>query len=181
MTQSELTTILNIIQKPNERFSALSRLEAHLATIEPENPATALVAPQKGTPTRTQSQHNALFMWFSMIEHEAQNAGITWNQVVGKTHQLKITKEGLHVMAKQLAEALWGIKSTKELKKQGHIDDLVDHFVDLFSKVGLELPAFPNDKDRGNDLIKAMDKANAMEYPVDEYDGKAGDFGDVDN
>ncbi len=125
------------------------------------------------TPRRTDSQHKALFLWFSMIEHEAANAGITWNQVVGQTHQLKITKEGLHVMAKQLSEALWGIKSTKDLKKTGHIDDLIDHFTDLFSKVGLELPVFPSDEQHTieeNQGYKLGHTPQNYEYP--EYNGE---------
>jgi len=100
------------------------------------------------TPTRTPSQHSAWFLWLSMIEKEAENAGITWNQLVGKTHQLRITKEGLHEMGKQLQKALWGTTSTKELKKIGQIEILQEHFVDLFSKVGLELPPFPFDPEK---------------------------------
>jgi len=99
-------------------------------------------------PTRTDSQHSALFLWYSMVEREAENAGITWNQLVGKTHQLRITKEGLHEMGKQLQKALWGTTSTKELKKVGQIEILQEHFVDLFSKVGLTLPEFPHDPDK---------------------------------
>lgn len=99
-------------------------------------------------PERTPSQHAALFLWYSMIEREAENAGITWNQLVGKTHQLRITKEGLHEMGKQLQKALWGTTSTKELKKTGQIEILQEHFIDLFSKVGLTLPEFPHDPEK---------------------------------
>jgi hypothetical protein len=70
-----------------------------------------------------------------MIEKECENAGITWNQLVGKTHQLRITKEGLHMMGKELQRALWGTTSTKELKKVGQIEILQEHFVDLFSLI----------------------------------------------
>jgi hypothetical protein len=117
---------------------------------------------------RTQSQHNALWLWFSMIEHEAENAGITWNQVVGHTHQLRITKEGLHVMCKQLQKALWGTTSTKDLKKVGQIEILVQHFADLFSKVGLELPPFPCDEDKQNlsgQRIGAINNLSESNYP----------------
>ena len=120
------------------------------------------------TPTRTDSQHNSWFLWLSMIEHEAENAGITWNHVVQHTHQLRITKEGLQEMGKQLQKALWGTTSTKELKKTGQIDILIMHFVDLFSKVGLTLPPFPNDEEKENQLIKSLDMASRMTYP-DNY------------
>ncbi len=120
------------------------------------------------TPTRTQNQHNALFLWYSMIEQECENAGITWNQLVGKTHQLRVTKEGLHEMGKQLQKALWGTTSTKELKKTGQLEILQEHFIDLFSKVGLTLPEFPSDETKGNDLIKSLelrDKIHARYNP----------------
>jgi hypothetical protein len=138
--------------------------------------AVALLNSIDTTPTRTDSQHAALFLWFSMIEHEAENAGITWNEVVGHTHQLRITKEGLHVMAKQLQKALWGTTSTKELKKVGQIDILIDHFTDLFSKVGLELPPFPEDKQKtqenlGGYRVKAGQGTEGVDYP--EYTGKS--------
>jgi hypothetical protein len=96
--------------------------------------------------TRTETQHNALFHWFNLIEKEAENQGVTWERVIEHTHQLKITKQNLHAMCKQLQQALWGTTSTKELKKIGHIDIIIDHFTDLFSKVGLELPPFPDEK-----------------------------------
>lgn len=121
------------------------------------------------SPKRTQSQHNALFLWFSMIEKEAENAGVTWNKLVGHTHQLRITTEGLHVMCKQLQKALWGTSSTRELKKIGQIEILEQHFVDLFSKVGLELPPFPNDPDKGKERINSMELSAKMNYPTEEY------------
>jgi len=119
---------------------------------------------------RTQQQHNALFLWFTMIEKEAENSGVTWNQLVGHTHQLRITSEGLHTMCKQLQKALWGQTSTKQLKKTGQIDILVEHFVDLFSKVGMTLPPFPSDEEKQNQKMKAVELANNMDYP--EYTGK---------
>ena len=97
----------------------------------------------KSEPTRTESQHSALFLWFSMIEKEAENHGITWDMIIRHTHQLKITKEGLHGMCKNLQKVLWGTSSTKDLKRDGHIDTIIDHFVALFAKEGLELPPFP--------------------------------------
>lgn len=97
---------------------------------------------------RTESQHNALFLWFDMIEKVAENNGITFDMIIRHTHQLKITKEGLHVLCKQLQEALWGTTSTKDLEKVGHIDEIIDHFTDLFAKEGLELPPFPHDENK---------------------------------
>lgn len=125
------------------------------------------------SPARTQAQHNSLWLWFTMIEHEAENAGITWNQVVGHTHQLRITKEGLHVMCKQLQKALWGTTSTKDLKKVGQIEILVQHFADLFSKVGLELPPFPVDESKHLAGVKIAQVNNLSNENYPEYNGPA--------
>lgn len=118
--------------------------------------------------TRTDTQSDSLFLWFTMIEKEAENAGITWNELVGHTHQLRITKEGLHVMCKQLMKALWGTTSTKQLKKIGQIEILEQHFVDLFSKVGLELPPFPS-KEQEVTTLKNIERAKKIDYPTEEY------------
>lgn len=121
---------------------------------------------------RTENQHRALFLWFTMIEKEAENAGVTWNQLIGHTHQLRITSEGLHMMCKQLQKALWGTTSTKQIKKTGQIEILVQHFADLFSKVGLELPPFPCDENRPTTL-KNIEMARSLpNYPSDIYNGE---------
>ena len=93
---------------------------------------------------RTENQHGALFRWFTLIEKEAENEGITWDMIIRHTHQLKITKEALHGMCKTLQRFLWNTTSTKQLKKQGNIDIIIDHFTALFAKEGLELPPFPH-------------------------------------
>lgn len=126
-------------------------------------------------PTRTESQHNALFLWFSMIEKEAENQGVTWDMVIKYTHQLRITKETLHGMCKSLQQALWKTTSTKELKKHGHIDVIIDHFTDLFSKVGLELPPFPEDKNKPS-MLSNLEAASKIDYPLDDIDPKNDKF-----
>ena len=112
---------------------------------------------------RTDAQHRAWFLWLGMIEKEAENAGITFDNVIQHTHQLRITRENLHEIGKQLQKALWGTTSTKDLEKIGQIEILVQHFVDLFSKVGLELPPFPEREKES--LISNIETAKAMSYP----------------
>ena len=165
MTQSEINTLISLLNPPDIKDKIASRVRA-LEWVQSQKPTVEVKSP------RTDSQHNALFLWYSMIEKLAENEGITWNELVGKTHQLKITTEGLHVMGKQLQKALWGTDSTKQLKKTGQIDILIDHFVDLFSKVGLELPPFPSDENRPTTL-KNIEKARTMDYPEDIYNGES--------
>lgn len=161
MTKEEINKLIEILSPDTVQGKMGARLNA-LAWVENQKPSIEVKSP------RTDSQHNALFLWYSMIEKVAENEGITWNQVVGQTHQLKITTEGLHVMGKQLQKALWGTESTKQLKKVGQIDILVDHFVDLFAKVGLELPPFPSDENRPSTLKNIEAARRLPDYP--EYE-----------
>lgn len=126
----------------------------------------------KGAPERTDAQSRALFLWFGLIEHEAENQGVTWNMIIEHTHQLRITKEGLHIMAKQLMQALWGLNSTKKLKKTGQLDILIDHFVDLFSKVGLEVPPFPENLEKTEEGLGG--------YKLSQHDIKIKDYPELD-
>jgi hypothetical protein len=161
MTKSEQSQLIALLNPRDVKDKIAARVRA-LEWVENQKPVENVKSP------RTDSQHRAWFLWLGMIEKLAENEGITWNQVVGQTHQLKITTEGLHVMGKQLQKALWGTDSTKQLKKIGQIDILIDHFVDLFSKVGLELPPFPSN-DEKESTLKNMELAKTMNYP--EYNG----------
>ena len=103
---------------------------------------------EKEEPKRTETQHRSLFLWFGQIERVAEDNGVTWDMIIRHTHGLRITKENLHGMCKQLQHGLWGTISTKQLKKQKQIDIIIDHFVSLFAKEGLELPPFPSKCER---------------------------------
>lgn len=146
---------------PEEVWKELKRISE---SSHPLDNLISYLKDNKPDTTRTEQQHKALFKWFSMIEKEAENAGVTWNMVVEHTHQLRITKEGLHGMFKTLQKALFNKKSTKELKKTGQLDIMIDHFVDLFSKVGLELPPFPVDEKKQREKIAPMQPLQ-VEYP----------------
>lgn len=129
-----------------------------------EEYANQLEKADKGQPKpRTIPQHNSLFLWFSMIEKEAENMGITWDMIIRHTHQLRVTKENLHSMCKELQKALWGSTSTKQLKKNGEIDIIIEHFTDLFAKEGLELPPFPSNEIKTPTEVLVETQ---IEYPV---------------
>ena len=122
-----------------------------ISELTPENckkQLTDFLTYYKPKAFRTEDQHRGLFLWFSLIAEEAERQGITWDMIIRHTHQLKITKDGLHEMCKQLQKVLWGTKSTKHLQKHEHIDQVIDHFTALFAKEGMELPPFPFDEDK---------------------------------
>lgn len=114
---------------------------------------------------RTATQNSSYWLWLTMIEHEAENQGVTWDMVVGQMNQLRVTKENVHEAVKQLTKALWGIESTTQLEKIGHMDIIIDHVTDLFGKVGLEVPAFPSEENKGNDTLEAMKIREKLDYP----------------
>ena len=137
----------------NLKFETVPKLKELLKELEPKK-------------LRTQTQSDSMFLWFGQIEKLAENEGMTWNMIIQHTHQLKITKDGLHMMCKQLIEPLFGIKSTKDIEKTGHLDEVIDHFVDLFSKEGLELPPFPSKEKKEVSAIESMiESMRDREYP----------------
>jgi hypothetical protein len=95
----------------------------------------------------SRQQQKSLFKWFEMISQEADRQGVTFDMVIRHTHQLKITKPGLHAMCKQLIRPLFGYESTTEIQKTGDLDIIIDHFTDLLSKE-MEVPPFPHDPDK---------------------------------
>lgn len=105
-------------------------------------------------PTRTLTQNSAFHLWLNLIEREAENQGVTWDMLVQHTSKLKVTSEGLKSACKQLIKALWGYSSTTQLKKTEDLDVVIDHMTDWLSKE-MEVPPFPHDENKGNDLLKA--------------------------
>lgn len=128
MTPEDHKALSDIAQ---DRFRASIRLAEWLETHKPT----------KEEDTRTDAQHRALFTWFGMIEKAAAEQGVTFDLIIKHTHQLKVTKEGLHALVKTLQKALWDTDSTKKLEKK-QVDVVIDHLTDLLSKE-MEVPPFP--------------------------------------
>lgn len=116
------------------------------------------------SPVRTDRQNRSMHLWFTLLEKEAENQGVTWDMLVRHTSQLRVTAEGLKSAVKQLIKALWGYTSTTQLKKQGDIDIVIDHMTDWLSKE-MEVPAFPNKEDEAT-TMKNIERAKALpDYP----------------
>jgi len=115
--------------------------------------------------TRTQAQNSSYWLWLSMIEKEAENQGVTWDRIVANTHQLRVTSENLHEAIKQLIRALWGHTSTTQLEKTGQIEIVEQHVAELLGKVGLEVPPWPSEENKGNDTLEAMKIREKLDYP----------------
>lgn len=125
------------------------------------------------SPARTPSQNSALHLWLNMIEHEAENQGVTWDKLIKHTSQLRVTSEALKAAVKQLIKALWGYTSTTQIKKIGQLDVVIDHVTDWLSKE-MEVPAFPCDEEKhrlDGQRIGSINNLVKTDYP--EYIGEA--------
>lgn len=123
------------------------------------------------SPARTPSQNSALHLWLNMIEHEAENQGVTWDILIKHTSQLRVTSEGLKGAIKQLIKALWGHTSTTQIKKTEQLNIVIDHVTDWLSKE-MEVPAFPSNEDKhklDGQRIGAINNLSNADYP--EYTG----------
>lgn len=181
MTRSEYDKLLSIINAPNERFKALPRIKAYLATITPENPVEGQNKPEKGT--WTDSQRKAFHVGCEELADYLNAHGLDMRAVLKESVDIPWTKDSVkeHIF-RPLMKAMYGYESHTELKKIEEVSKLWDvAFKHLGERAEVEYMEFPHDPSKGNDKIKGITLSKNLDYPEDIYDGKAGDFGDVDN
>lgn len=170
MNQQEIDTILNIIQKPNERFSAISRIEAHLATIEVENVSAGDSSPSKPT-NWTDNQRKAFHAGCQELADHLNAHGKDMRAVLKHDVDIPWTKDTVkEYIFRPIMKAMYGYESHTELKKIEEVSKLWDvAFKHLGERVEVEYMEFPHDPNKGNDLIKALTKSKELDYPVDPY------------
>ena len=118
---------------------------------------------------RTPAQNRAFHSWLNMIEHEAENQGVTWDMLIRHTSQLRVTSEALKLACKQLIQVLWGYTSTTQLKKTGDLDVVINHMTDWLSKE-MEVPAFPCDEQKTLQENSGYKGGGKVDYPTTEYE-----------
>jgi len=115
---------------------------------------------------RTDTQNKAMHLWFQQVADECNKNSVDAKLVMSKVMRMDMTPEFIKAMWKTLQRALYGTKSTTELKKAGEIDKLYDHFVRFFAEnFEMELPPFPNDEEKGKLLLDAMKLSSNIDYP----------------
>lgn len=101
----------------------------------------------KCSKTRTNPQNNALHLLFSQIAKECMDKGIDMRQIVREEVPIQCTPENIKWLWKLLQEALFGKKSTAELKKSGEIEVVYDNFNKILverTNGEVSLPPFPS-------------------------------------
>jgi hypothetical protein len=114
---------------------------------------------------RTPSQNAAMHLWFSQIAEICQQQGVTGNLIIKHTHDLMMTEHTVKGLWKALQVALYGKTSTRELKKSGEIDNMIDHMVALFAKEEVEIPPFPVNEKKHLEGVRIESARDVVEYP----------------
>lgn len=160
----EAYTVLEEILRDSP-WEAHKRLKAKMPDFEVCDLNTVSEG-EKPSGGRTGAQNAALHLWYRQVAEECQKHGVEASAVFAKTHDIQMTENTVKVLWKALQEALFGKKSTTELKKTGEIDKLQDHFIRFFGeKFELELPPFPNeDKNVRLSQVENLKNDNYPEY-----------------
>ena len=120
--------------------------------------------------TRTSDQNAAMHVWFKQIADACRDAGIDNQLLFSKTIDLEVTPESIKTLWRAAQRHYYKTNSTKELKKHGEIDKIIDTLTRFFAeRHTLEIPPFPYDPYKNNPRLQAMDNISNQAYP--EYTG----------
>lgn len=153
-----------------EPFLVRKRLKDYLATVTPEDPSEATTEPQKGT--RTNQQSRAMWKQHQLVADELTKLGVTMRKVFEATTDFDIppTKDNVHDLWLYFQRIMYpSMPSTRDLPKHGdHYQKIHDVMMkNLGEKFHADYIDFPVDKNKGNDKIKGITKAEEMAYPED--------------
>lgn len=135
---------------------------------------TVKITEEPKYPTRTDNQRRAYFLWLEQIAEQCENMGVTADMLFKHTAHITVTKDMLHTAIKTLIKAKWNLDSTNDLRKTGHLDDIIDSVASWVGKEGIEIPPFPSDETRhmeelSGEKIGAINNKSNENYP--EYTG----------
>ena len=100
----------------------------------------------KTTKERTTDQNAALHLWLSKKAEQCREAGITRQQILSKTIELEVNEHFMKEIWRDVQQAMFkNGKSTKNLEKNGQIDEIYEHlnrfFAGKFNLPGIEFPS----------------------------------------
>ena len=103
----------------------------------------------KTTHERTKDQNSSLHLWFTKKAEQCREAGLTRQQILAKTIELEVNEHFIKEIWRDVQEAMFkNGKSTKNLEKNGQIDEIVEHlnrfFAEKFHLEGIEFPSDPD-------------------------------------
>lgn len=144
MNHTEHHKLVEIIT--GEPFKVRLRLQEFLDSVVVEEPGKSMEESISLEQTRTDQQNKALHVWFQAVADECNKHGVDAKLVMSKVMRMDMTPAFIKEMWKTLQRALYGKTSTTQLRKNGEIDKIRDHFIRFFAnEFELELPPFPGD------------------------------------
>lgn len=171
MTTEELQPFIDISQKDLWLIPKL--LKAHLATIEPENPATGDLEADNSK-IRTDQQRKAQHAWFRDVAKTCLEVGATVQDILKPTMDLQVDEDFIKWIFRRIGKKKYGKISTTQHTKL-EVNAIQDEMIKFFAeKVDppIELPPWPHDPNKGNDKIKGITLAKKLPYPKDEFEGE---------
>lgn len=98
---------------------------------------------------RTQSQNNALHLFFTFLADELNNSGQTIQLVLKHKMEIDWTPSTVkELLWRPAQKAILGKESTTELSKTGEIEKVYNHLArHLGEKCHIEIPSWPDDPD----------------------------------
>lgn len=96
---------------------------------------------------RTLPQNNSLHLLFKQISDECLAKGIEMRELVKDEFPIPCTPENIKMLWKLLQNAMFGTKSTTELRKSGDIDKVYDAFNRILierTQGEISLPSWPS-------------------------------------
>lgn len=136
MTKQEKDTLTEISLSDTLKVGSL--LRNYLDTVE--------ITEEPKYPTRTDPQRRGYFLWLEQIAKQCENMGVTADMLFKHTAHITVTKDMLHTAIKTLIKAKWNLDSTNDLRKTGHLDEIIDSVASWVGKEGIEIPPFPTNE-----------------------------------
>lgn len=96
---------------------------------------------------RTNPQNNALHLLFKQISDQCLEKGIEMRELVKDEFPIPATPENIKMLWKLLQNAMFGTKSTTELRRSGDIDKVYDAFNRILierTQGEISLPPWPS-------------------------------------
>lgn len=119
---------------------------------------------------RTGNQNRAMWLFFELLADELNNAGLDQRKVLKPSIEIPWTKQAIHdQLWVPIQAAMFSKESTTELAKTKEIDRVHEVLMrHLGEKFHIEYIPFPNDPDKNNIKLHAMENLTSNNYP--EYE-----------
>lgn len=136
---------------------------------------TKVVEEPKGK--RTGAQNRSLHLWFRQVADVCKDAGLDAKVLFSKTLDIEVTQDHIKALWHTTQNAYFKSGSTTELDKQGQIEKIYDTLVRFFGeRHNLALPPFPNDPEKNNIKLQAVENLSNENYPEMTEATKANKF-----